>query len=120
MPAQALLNYGFRFFESRKLWEAGEVIADQRVWKGETETTSLVVREPVYVAVPRGSFDTLETRLDVPANIMAPLSAEQPVGEVRAVSGVDTVAAVPVYSAVDVPEGSLLSTAWDELLLWFE
>jgi len=118
--SQALLNYGFRFFESRKLWEAGEIIAERRVWKGATDTTSLIVKAPVHVAVPRGSFDSLETLLEVPGNITAPLSAEQPLGEVRAVAGNDTVASVPVYSATDIAEGSLLSTAWDELLLWFE
>ncbi len=118
--SQALLNYGFRFFESHKLWEAGEVITDARVWKGTTDATSLVVREPVYVTVPRGAFDSLETELELPANIVAPLSTSQPVGQARAKLGIDTIVSVPVYSATDIEAGGLLSTAWDELLLWFE
>ncbi len=118
--SQALLNYGFRFFESHKLWEAGEVITDARVWKGTTDGTSLVVREPVYVTVPRGAFDSLETELELPANIVAPLSTSQPVGQARAKLGIDTIVSVPVYSATDIEAGGLLSTAWDELLLWFE
>lgn len=116
----ALLNYGFRFFESRKLWDAGEVIRDTRVWKGDRENTSLIVREPVYVAVPRGQFDNLQTEVEVPTNLTAPFSGDEPLGEVRATLGIDTIAAAPIYSATAVGEGSLLSTAWDELLLFFE
>ena len=118
--SQALLNYGFRFFESHQLWEAGEVVQEARVWKGEQESTSLVVREPVFVTVPRGQVDKLATEVELPDRLIAPLSSSSPVGEVRAKLGIDTVVAVPVYSAVDVPEGGLLDAAWDELLLWFE
>ncbi len=118
--SQALLNYGFRFFESHRLWDAGEVVSDARVWKGATDQTSLVVRDPVYVTVPRGSFASVETELELPANITAPLSTAQPVGEARAKLGIDTLVSVPIYSASDIAAGSLISTAWDELLLWFE
>ena len=31
---QALLNWGFRFFESHRLYEADKQIARQKVWKG--------------------------------------------------------------------------------------
>jgi len=118
--SQALLNYGFRFFSSHKLWEAGEVVRDARVWKGATETTSLVVRQPVYVTVPRGSFENIETEVELPVNIVAPLNTRDAIGEIRAKLGSETLATVPVYSATDIAEGSLVSGLWDELLLWFE
>lgn len=118
--SQALLNYGFRFFESHQLWAAGEVIGDERVWKGEQESTSLVVREPVFITVPRGQVDKLETEVDLPSRLIAPLSSSSPVGKVRATLGIDTIIEVPVYSATDIPEAGLLDAAWDELLLWFE
>jgi len=118
--SQALLNYGFRFFESRQLWEVGEIIRDVRVWKGEQENTSLIVREPVFVAIPRGQFEQLETEVEIPDRLIAPLTSSSPIGEVRAKLGIDTIASVPVYSATDIPEAGLLDAAWDELLLWFE
>ena len=118
--SQALLNYGFRFFESHQLWEAGEIISDARVWKGEENNTSLVVREPVFVTLPRGQLDNLETEIELPDRLTAPLSSSIPIGEVRAKLGIDTIVSVPIYSAADVPEAGLLDAAWDELLLWFD
>jgi len=118
--SQALLNYGFRFFESHQLWEAGDIISDARVWKGEENNTSLVVREPVFVTVPRGQLDNLETEIELPDRLTAPLSSSIPIGEVRAKLGIDTIVSVPIYSAADVPEAGLLDAAWDELLLWFD
>lgn len=48
------------------------------------------------------------------------MTTNESIGTVSAKLGIDTLASAPVYSAVDIPEGGLLSTAWDELLLWFE
>ena len=118
--SQALLNYGFRFFESHKLWDAGEVVSNARVWKGESDMTDLVVNDPVYVTVPRGSLDSVQTEVEVPRTILAPLNSRDSIGVVSAKLGVDTLASAPVYSSTDIAAGGLLSTAWDELLLWFE
>ncbi len=118
--SQALLNYGFRFFESAKLWDAGEVLTNARVWKGASDSTDLVVREPVFVAVPRGALGSIETDVEVPANILAPLNSAESIGMAHARLGIDTLASVPVFSGSDIPAAGLIGSAWDELLLWFE
>jgi len=118
--SQALLNYGFRFFESHKLWDAGEVISNIRVWKGDSDSTQLIVRDPVYVTVPRGSAVNIQTEVKLPQNIVAPLNTIDTIGTVRATLGADTLIAVPVFSASNIEVGSVFSTLWDELLLWFE
>ena len=118
--SQALLNYGFRFFETHRLWDQGEVVADARVWKGEQESTDLVVDKPVYITIPRGSLDQVKTSVSIPDKLIAPVQTSEAVGEVRAVVGADTVARHNVYSSAKVGEGSLLQTTWDEVLLWFE
>jgi D-alanyl-D-alanine carboxypeptidase (penicillin-binding protein 5/6) len=118
--SQALLNYGFRFYESAMLWDQGEVIADARVWKGDRESTTLIVHEPVYITIPRGSQDQVETSIVLPDQLIAPLDTNKAVGQVRATVDNETVAETDIYSAEAIAEGSLLQTTWDELLLWFE
>jgi D-alanyl-D-alanine carboxypeptidase (penicillin-binding protein 5/6) len=118
--SQALLNYGFRFFETHKIWEAGEIITDARVWKGASDRTSLIVSEEVYVTIPRGTLDQIEADIQLPPTIYAPLDTGSPIGEVHARLGVDTVATASLYSATAIEEGGLLGSVWDELLLWFE
>jgi D-alanyl-D-alanine carboxypeptidase (penicillin-binding protein 5/6) len=118
--SQTLLNYGFRFFETHQLWEPGQVVSDTRVWKGEVEHTDLIVQEPVYITIPRGQLEQVETRLELPPAVLAPLSTATPVGTVQAVLGINTVASAPVFSQTEVAEAGLLSSTWDELLLWFQ
>ena len=118
--SQALLNYGFRFFETRMLWDENEVIENVRVWKGAEEATSLIVTEPVYATIPRGAFDSIETETAVPAQIIAPVAASDALGIISARIGEETVASAKLYSSVSIDEGSLVQIAWDEVLLWFE
>jgi len=35
---QTLLNYGFRFFESHRLYEGKKPLSEAKVWKGESQT----------------------------------------------------------------------------------
>ncbi|MGI9292036.1 MAG: D-alanyl-D-alanine carboxypeptidase family protein [Gammaproteobacteria bacterium] len=118
--SQALLNYGFRFYESQMLWEEGEIVSSARVWKGEQDEIDLIVKEPVYVTIPRGTFEELETRVTLPKQIMAPVSDKTPVGQaIASVNGTD-VATINIYSSISVAEGGIIDAAWDEVLLWFE
>lgn len=118
--SQALLNFGFRFFETPLLWAKDEVVENVRVWKGTEEATSLVVTEPVYATIPRGALDTLETTTTIPGQIIAPVVATQSIGTVAASIGGETVATASLYSSKSIDEGSLAQIAWDEVLLWFE
>ena len=54
--SQALLNYGFRFFETHKLYEGGNQLATSRVWKGATDSVSLGIDKPLYATIPRGQY----------------------------------------------------------------
>jgi D-alanyl-D-alanine carboxypeptidase (penicillin-binding protein 5/6) len=118
--SQALLNYGFRFFETPMLWAKDEVIEDVRVWKGAEETTSLVVTEPVYATIPRGALDSVEIDTAVPTQIIAPVVASESLGTISARVGGETVATADLFSTKSIDEGSLVQIAWDEVLLWFE
>ena len=57
--SMALLNWGFRFFETHRLYETGKAIAQQRVWKGVGKQVQLGVAKPLLVGVPRGRYADL-------------------------------------------------------------
>src|SRR5699024_11242134 len=59
--SSALLNYGFRFFKTGKLFDDGEVITNLRVWKGDSKQLPVVADGAVHVTVPRGRRDQLTT-----------------------------------------------------------
>lgn len=118
--SQALLNYGFRFFETRQLFTSGEEISSTRVWKSENLTSSLGVLEDLHITVPRGSYDKLESTLDIPAIVMAPLAAGQPVADlVISLDGTELLR-TSLRALQDNPTGSLWQRTKDSVSLWFE
>lgn len=80
---QALLNYGFRYYESHKLYRAGEVLAQQRMWKGQSKSIKLGLDQDLYVTIPRGSYENLKADMSIDADIIAPVEQGDQVGVVK-------------------------------------
>ena len=118
--SQALLSYGFRFFETQALWQADAVVDVGRVWKGEAESTDLVVKESVFVTVPRGSQDRIEIETRIDDLITAPLDMTTRLGHVKATLDGETIARADLFSNQNIAESGFIDSAWDELLMWFE
>jgi D-alanyl-D-alanine carboxypeptidase (penicillin-binding protein 5/6) len=118
--SQALLNYGFRFFETHKLYDAGATLATSRIWKGSSDTVSLGLDRVLYVTIPRGQYKALDASMKVNNQIMAPVSAGTALGSVQVRLGQDTVAEQALVSLQDVNEGSFWQRIADEALLYFE
>ncbi|MDH3619525.1 MAG: D-alanyl-D-alanine carboxypeptidase [Gammaproteobacteria bacterium] len=118
--SQALLNYGFRFFETRLLYKAGEEVTTARVWKSANLTSRLGVLEDLYITVRRGSYDQLESTIDIPAIVEAPIASGQPVAELKISLGEEQVLSTPLRALDDNPTGSLWQRTKDSVSLWFE
>jgi len=118
--SQALLNYGFRFFETHKLYDAGTQLTTSRIWKGSRETISLGIDKPLYVTIPRGQYNALDASMNIDQRIMAPVSAGQALGTVQVKLGDQVVASQPLVSLQSIGEGSIWQRIVDEGLLYFE
>ncbi|MDH3611813.1 MAG: D-alanyl-D-alanine carboxypeptidase [Gammaproteobacteria bacterium] len=118
--SQALLNYAFRFFETRLLYKAGEEIAKTRIWKSANEVTSLGVLDDLYITVQRGAYDSLDSILNIPAILIAPVAHGQPLAELKvSLNGTDLVSE-PLRALADNPSGSFWQRTRDSVSLWFE
>jgi len=118
--SQALINYGFRFFETRLLYKAGEEVTTTRVWKSEKLNSRLGVLDDLYITVRRGSYDKLESTLDMPAIVEAPIASGQPVAELKISLGGEQVLSTQLRALEDNPVGSLWQRTKDSVSLWFE
>jgi D-alanyl-D-alanine carboxypeptidase (penicillin-binding protein 5/6) len=117
--SQSLLNYGFRFFETHKLYTAGEVLNRSRVWKGDSEKVSLGLLDDLYITIPRGSYGQLEAVMDVDANIEAPLDKGSQHGAVRVNLAEKEMLQTPLVALESVGEGSMFQRAKDHILQLF-
>jgi D-alanyl-D-alanine carboxypeptidase (penicillin-binding protein 5/6) len=118
--SQALLNYGFRFFETHKLYDAGTQLTTSRIWKGSSETIALGLDHALFVTIPRGQYNSLDASMNIDQRIMAPVTTGQALGTVQVKLGDQLVADQPLVSLQTIGEGSFWQRITDEGLLYFE
>lgn len=118
--SQSLLNYGFRFYETHKLYAAGEALSQSRVWQGDREQISLGLANDLHVTIPRGMYKDMDARMNVDANITAPVKKGSQLGEVQIVLDDEALSSVPLVALQQVDEGSWFQIGKDYLLKLFE
>ena len=118
--SQALLNYGFRFFETRLLYRAGEKVTGAKIWKAQRESTDLGLPEDLYITFPRGSYDKIESSVNMPAILFAPIAEGQPVAELQVTLDGSSLVNEPLRALSGNPAGTLWQRTRDSVKLWFE
>ena len=115
----ALLNWGFRFYETHKLYDVGKQIAQQKVWKGQENEVLLGVAEPMLVTIPRGKYDQLKPMMDVPKSLVAPIKKGQAIGTVKVMLDGKVVAQRPLVAINAIEQAGFFKRLWHELLMWW-
>ncbi|MET0548068.1 MAG: D-alanyl-D-alanine carboxypeptidase family protein [Xanthomonas sp.] len=116
----ALLNWGFRFFETHSLYEPGKQVAQQRVWKGTEKQVLLGVAQPLLVSVPRGRYNELKPSIEVPKTLEAPIKQGQAIGMVKVTLDGKVVAQAPLVALKAVDEAGFFKRLWDSFWMWWE
>ncbi|HEX5340164.1 MAG TPA: D-alanyl-D-alanine carboxypeptidase family protein [Gammaproteobacteria bacterium] len=116
---QALLNYGFNFYDSRKLYDAGASVAQLKVWKGSENSVPVGTSRDFYVTYPKGQYDKLNAAVHSSAGLIAPIQAGQPVGTVTVTLDGKQIAQAPLVTLKAVPEGGIFTRMFDSIRLWF-
>jgi D-alanyl-D-alanine carboxypeptidase (penicillin-binding protein 5/6) len=117
---QALLRYGFRFFETKQLFGGGAPITKVRVWQGASEQIDSGVGEDLYLTIPRGDASKLDTEIVTEEKIRAPVTSGQKLGVVSVRFDGETIAERPLIALADVPKGGLWRRMSDSVKLWFQ
>jgi D-alanyl-D-alanine carboxypeptidase (penicillin-binding protein 5/6) len=117
--SQKLLSYGFRYYRTHALYEAGQVLRDEKVWAGSRDQIRLGVAENLAVTVPRSQTDQLEASIELDKVIKAPVASGDVLGQVQITLQGERVASVPLVALEAVPEGGLFKRIWHAILLFF-
>jgi len=116
----ALLNYGFGFYQTRRLYAANAPVVSLRTWKGTANEATLGVQQDVYVTVGRGQEDLLKASVDVHEPLIAPLERGAAVGQLRIMLGDQQLGAYALHPIDDVPEAGLFGRMIDGVKLWIQ
>ena len=119
--SQKLLAYGFRYYETGKVYSAGDVIQENtRVWYGVDERVNLIVSEDVYVTIPRGAKDDLDAKILVDDVIQAPLLDKQELGRLSVSYEGEQILDLPLVADHAIEESGLFSRLWDFISLFLK
>lgn len=117
---QSLLNYGFRFYESSKLYDANQAVSSARVWKGDIEQIPVGLAHALHVTVPRGQADKLTAEAQFDEAITAPIQQFDRVGKLNITLNGEIIMQQPLLSLQAVEKGSLWQQFTDSIMLMFE
>ena len=108
-----LLEWGFRNFEVRHLFEAGQIVGYAKVFGGQNSSVALTAKEPVGIMVQKNGADKLLARIIYTGPVRAPVDSGQRVGTVRVWRGSNVAVEVPVYASESIGTGSMTRRAFD-------
>ncbi len=118
--SQALLNYAYRFYESHKLYSAGDEITSAPVWKADKDMVSLGLGTDFHITVPRGQYEKLEPVVEIDNKIIAPVKSGSRTGMLNITLENEILASVPLLALEDIPEGGIVNRLTDEIRLMFD
>lgn len=115
-----LLNYGFRFFETHRLYAADEALTQVKLWQGAQESISLGVPRDIHVTIPRREYDNLSASMSVDKPVVAPIGAGETLGRLRVELAGTTIREAPLVAQSDSEKGGLWGQMIDKILLRFQ
>jgi D-alanyl-D-alanine carboxypeptidase (penicillin-binding protein 5/6) len=119
VESQKLLNYGFQFFDTKRLYQKGQSVATLDVFKGQAKSVTAGFQQDLYLTLPREQFAKLKATLSTTQPLLAPLATGQKVGTMKVTLDDKTVAEYPVLALQEVPLAGFFGRTWDGIrLLW--
>lgn len=113
-----LLNYGFQFFDTLRLYQADQEVSTFRVWKGKTDEVPVGFMEDFVMSMPKGQVDQIDAKLESSQPVLAPISRGQKVGTLTLVAEGEEIGRFPVVALADIEQAGFFKRFWDALVLW--
>ena len=120
MESQKLLNYGFQFFETVKLYPANQAVSNLRIYKGKGGQVKAGFLSDFHVTVPRGMSKNIQAQLVTQQPLLAPVRRGQQLGTLRLSVDGQPVGDYPLLALENVPVAGILGRGWDNILLMFK
>ncbi len=115
-----LLNYGFQFYDTVRLYEAGKELSRFRVWKGEANDLPVGFAADFVMSLPKGQAEKIQVSLVSQQPVMAPIQKGQPVGTMQLTLDGKALGEYPVVALEAVPLAGFFGRLWDALVLWIK
>ena len=117
--SEALFNWGFRFYQTHKLFDGEKALANPRVWLGRSKTVPVGLASPLYVTIQTGSYPELKPQVNMTDTLHAPIQKGQTVGTLNIMLQGKTIATTSLIALKNDPKGNVFSRLWDRIVMVF-
>jgi serine-type D-Ala-D-Ala carboxypeptidase (penicillin-binding protein 5/6) len=118
--SQKLLNFGYQFFESKRLYKKNEAIATPEIFKGKANAIKLGFDRDIWLTLPKDKFQNLKATLTTVQPLVAPYAVGQKAGTMKLTKDDKLIAELPVVALEEVPVAGFLGRGWDAIRLIFK
>ena len=117
--SQKLLAYGFRYYQTYKLYTPEDSISSVRVWGGLENELGLGVADDVHLTIPRGAQDNIQAHMNIDEVIKAPIKAGQELGNIVVELDGEQLLDIPLVAKQAVEQAGFFARLWDNIKLFF-
>jgi len=118
--SQTLLNYGFRFFESHRLYGATDKVTDTKVWKGQRNRLNLGLTDDLYISIPRNRYKDISAQTTINTPVEAPVNLGDTLGSIRIELDGKLIAERPLVAIDAMARGGIIDVVVDSTLMLFK
>jgi serine-type D-Ala-D-Ala carboxypeptidase (penicillin-binding protein 5/6) len=111
--AKRLLEFGFKGFDARPLFNDGQVVGAAKLFGGASGRVTLVGQGAISVLMPKNSSDHISAKIVYAGPVPAPVAVGQQIANLNIYRGDSLVLEAPLYAAESVERGNLRQRAFD-------
>ena len=113
-----LLDYGFRYFRTKKVLSSMELLAEEQVWGGEKESLSLLSSQDIYFTLPLRDFQNIKSNIVLDDYLQAPIAKDQRVGKLEFSLNNKVIKSIDIVSSEEVDSLGVFGQAWSNIKLF--
>ena len=117
--SKALLNYGFRFYETHKLFRKDAVVSESRIYNGEKKMIKLTVEDDFFISLPRRQLKNIRKQIVVDTNLVAPMKKNTAIGYILIKLDGKVISKTKLIASEDVSEGNIYRKTIDSVIQAF-
>ncbi|MCX7193540.1 MAG: D-alanyl-D-alanine carboxypeptidase [Proteobacteria bacterium] len=111
--AEALLNYGYRFFETHRAYRAGQILSVVQNNQASPAKIQVGVARDVWVTVPAGRYSSLKPSLSMSAGMSLPLKQGQTVGRLILSNDNQQIIEIPLVALTPIAQAGWFGHWWN-------
>ena len=115
--SRTLLEYGFRFFETHKLFKKHETISSANVYGGDKTEIKFGVDEDKSITIPRRQKKNLKYQYVIDRKLTAPIKKNEAIGFLHVKIKDKIIQTYELSALENINQGSLYRRTVDSLLM---